>query len=57
MPAQAARNYRRLREIGVTVRKTIDVVIGTHCIEHGLRLLHNDRDFLPMEAHLGLRGA
>ena len=52
---EAARNYRRLRAAGVTVRKTIDLLIGTWCIEHRLPLLHNDRDFVPMTQHLGLR--
>jgi predicted nucleic acid-binding protein len=51
----AARNYRRLRELGVTVRKTAELMIGTFCIEHGYGLLHDDRDFGPMAAHLGLR--
>jgi len=54
---QAARNYRRLRVLGITVRKTADLIIGTFCIEHGHALLHDDRDFLPMEQHLGLRAA
>ena len=54
---RAARNYRRLRELGVTVRKTIDVIIGTYCIEHAHALLHCDRDFAPLEKHLGLRVA
>ncbi|MCW5622548.1 MAG: PIN domain nuclease [Burkholderiales bacterium] len=52
---EAARNYRILRRRGVTVRKTIDVVIGTFCIVNALPLLHRDRDFDPMEMHLGLR--
>lgn len=52
---EAARNYRILRGLGVTVRKTIDIIIGTYCIHHGLALLHNDRDFDPMEHHLGLK--
>ncbi len=51
----SARNYRRLRARGVTVRKTIDVVIATFCIRHGHELLHADRDFDPIEWHLGLR--
>jgi predicted nucleic acid-binding protein len=51
---RAARNYRRLRELGVTIRKTADIIIGTFCIEHRHWLLHDDRDFAPMEAHLGL---
>jgi hypothetical protein len=52
---RAARNYRKLREMGITVRKTADIIIGTFCIEHGHALLHDDRDFEAMEAHLGLR--
>lgn len=51
----AAENHRKLRRRGVTVRKTIDVVIGTFCIVNGHELLHADRDFDPMEKHLGLR--
>lgn len=50
----AARNYRRLRERGITVRKTADIIIGTYCIENQHALLHDDRDFLPMEKYLGL---
>jgi hypothetical protein len=50
-----ARNYRSLRDRGVTVRKTVDMIIGTFCIEGGHRLLHADRDFDPMVEHLGLR--
>ena len=52
---QAARNYRSLRSKGVTVRKTIDVIIGTACIKWNFELLHNDRDFEPLEKVLGLR--
>ena len=52
---QAARNFRALRSLGVTVRKTIDTVIATRCIESGYDLLHNDRDFDPFAKHLGLR--
>ena len=51
---KAAENYRLLRKKGVTVRKTIDVIIGTFCIERNIALLHSDRDFDPMEQHLGL---
>ena len=51
----SARNYRALRAAGVTVRKTIDVLIATFCIEKGHTLLHADRDFEPMKRHLGLR--
>jgi predicted nucleic acid-binding protein len=51
----AAANYRLLRGLGVTLRKTADLIIGTFCIEGGHTLLHSDRDFLPMQTHLGLR--
>jgi predicted nucleic acid-binding protein len=51
---QAARNFRALRKRGVTVRKTIDTVIATRCIEGGYALLHNDRDFDAFSEHLGL---
>lgn len=51
---QAAGRYRELRRAGVTVRKTIDVVIGSFCIDEGIPLLFSDRDFLPMVEHLGL---
>jgi predicted nucleic acid-binding protein len=54
---QAARNLRTLRELRVTVRKTIDTLIGTACIEYGYDLSHNDRDFDAFEQHLGLRSA
>lgn len=51
---QAARNFRHLRAQGVTVRKTIDTVIATYCIENELPLLFSDRDFDPFVDHLGL---
>jgi predicted nucleic acid-binding protein len=54
MAVQSARNYRRLRRLGVTVRKTIDVIIATWCIESGHDLLYSDRDFDPCVEHLGL---
>ena len=54
---RAARNYRRLRDMGITIRKTADIVIGTFCIERRCSLLHDDRDFAPMEEHLGLVAA
>jgi predicted nucleic acid-binding protein len=50
----AARNFRKLRKQGVTIRKTIDLLIGTWCIENHQPLLHNDGDFRPMARHLGL---
>jgi predicted nucleic acid-binding protein len=52
---QAARNFRELRRRGVTVRKTIDSIIATRCIESGFDLLHDDRDFDPFAKYLGLR--
>ena len=51
---ESALNYRTLRKNGATVRKTIDVLIGTFCIHHQISLLHNDRDFEPMERFLNL---
>jgi len=52
---QAARNFRKLRDLGFTVRKTIDTLIATRCIESNYALLHSDRDFDAFEAHLGLQ--
>ncbi|MFH1494844.1 MAG: PIN domain nuclease [Pseudomonadota bacterium] len=57
MAIQAARNFRVLRLLGITVRKTIDTVIATHCIESGLPLLYSDKDFDPFVKHLDLRSA
>ena len=51
---KAAMNFRYLRKNGITIRKTADIIIGTFCIENDLPLLHNDRDFDPMEKFLGL---
>ena len=50
----AAGHFRSLRRRGITVRKTIDLLIGTWCIENRRPLLHNDSDFHPMTRHLGL---
>jgi predicted nucleic acid-binding protein len=50
----AARNFRRLRQRGYTVRKTIDCWIATFCIREKHSLLHRDRDFDPFELLLGL---
>ena len=52
---EAAKNYRKLRALGITVRQTIDTVIATRCIVSGYRLLHDDRDLDAFERHLGLR--
>lgn len=54
LAAAAARNYRALRARGRTIRKTIDCLIATYCIEHGHALLHTDRDYDAFEEHLGL---
>ena len=54
---QAARNYRELRGLGITVRKTIDTLIATRCIQDGHTLLYSDRDFDPFVEHLGLESA
>lgn len=54
---RASKNYRTLRAKGVTIRKTIDTLIATRCIEDGLTLLHADRDFMPFVEHLGLKVA
>ena len=52
---EAAKNFRKLRAKGITVRKTIDTIIATRCIVSGYKLLHNDRDFDAFEKYLGLR--
>lgn len=51
---QAAKNYRLLRRRGITIRKTIDAMIATRCIDSGYQLLHSDRDFDPFATYLGL---
>ena len=57
MAVRAAENYRALRRRGVTVRKTVDCIIATYCIERGLPLLYSDRDFEPFARSLGLVSA
>ena len=52
---QSAQNYRQLRKVGVTVRKTIDIIIATFCIIEGLTLLHDDRDFDPIASRFPLK--
>ena len=54
---EAARNDRALHERGITIRKTIDTVIATRCIESDYALLYSDRDFDPFVEHLGLSSA
>lgn len=55
LAVRAAANYRFLRGKGITIRKTIDLLIATFCIENRHALLHSDRDFDQIEAHLGLQ--
>ncbi len=52
---KSAENYRKLRKKGITVRKTIDVIIGTFCINENISLLHDDKDFEPMTEYLSLK--
>ena len=54
---KSAANFRKLRQKGITVRKTVDTIIATYCIENKLPLLHSDRDFQPFHEHLKLRQA
>ncbi len=54
LAVSAARNYRSLRAKGITIRRTIDCIIATFCIQNDHRLLHNDRDFDPFEQQFGL---
>ena len=54
---EAAQNFRRLRAVGVTVRKTIDTLIATRCMRDGHQLLFRDRDFVAFVDHLGLESA
>ena len=52
---KSANNYRILRKKGITIRKTIDIVIGTFCIENNINLLHSDKDFEPLSKYLHLK--
>ena len=52
---KSADNFRYLRTKGITIRKTVDLIIGTFCIENEIELLHNDRDFEPMGQYLNLK--
>jgi len=54
---KSAANFRALRKKGITVRKTIDAIIATYCIENKLPLLHSDKDFQPFHQHLKLKNA
>ena len=52
---RAAMRYRKLRKNGVTIRKTVDIIVASFCIDEGFPLLFSDRDFLPMVKYLGLK--
>jgi predicted nucleic acid-binding protein len=52
---KSAENFRVLRKQGITIRKTIDTMIATYCIENNLSLLHSDKDFQPFQQLLGLQ--
>jgi predicted nucleic acid-binding protein len=52
---KAASNFRFLRSKGVTIRKTVDMLIGSWCIEHEVELLHNDKDFDHIATQLPLQ--
>jgi len=52
---RAAEIYRSLRRRNITVRKPLDCMIAAVAIEHHVPLLHNDRDFIPIEKHCGLK--
>ena len=54
---KSAENFRALRKKGITVRKTIDAIIATYCMENKLSLLHSDKDFLPFHKHMKLKNA
>jgi len=55
MAIKSAENYRKLRQQGITVRKTIGMMIASYCMDHALPLLYSDRDFDPIAQHLGLQ--
>jgi len=52
---KSADNFRYLRTKGITIRKTVDLIIGTFCIENDIELLHKDKDFEPMGKYLNLK--
>jgi predicted nucleic acid-binding protein len=55
MSLKCADNFRFLRQQGITIRKTIDTIIASYCIENNLLLLHSDKDFHPFQQYLGLQ--
>ena len=54
---KSADNFRTLRKKGITIRKTVDSIIATFCIQNKLSLLHSDKDFKPFHKHLRLKNA
>ena len=57
MAIKSAENFRALRKKGITIRKPVDVIIASFCIERKLPLLFSDRDFTPFVKNLGLISA
>jgi len=55
LAVKSANNFRFLRSKGVTIRKTVDMLIGTWCVESEIELLHNDNDFDRIAQHLPLK--
>ena len=51
----SAEIYRNLRRKGITIRKPVDCMIAAVAIENDIPLLHNDKDFIPIEKHFGLK--
>lgn len=41
----AATIYRTCRSKGITIRNSTDCMIAATCMQHGVRLLHNNKDF------------
>ena len=54
---KSANNFRKLRKKGITIRKTVDVIIATYCIENKIPLLFTDKDFVPFVDNLRLKSA
>ena len=51
----AAEIYRNLRRNGITIRNSVDCMIASVAIENDIMLLHNDRDFKPIESDFNLK--
>ena len=52
---RAADIYRKLRKLGITIRKSNDCIIAATALEHHCQLLHNDKDFTPVAKHFSLK--